>query len=84
LAFWERAGAAERGFESTKRSIEKKFPQVRAILSSYGIETTRLYVEEGMREMRRPGLRPERVLQVLEREKPKVPLKVLKGSRKGS
>jgi NTE family protein len=84
LAFWERARAAERGFESAKRSIEKKFPQIRAILSSYGIETTRLYVEEGMRKMRRSGRRSEGVLQVLEHEKPKVPLKVLKGSRKNT
>jgi NTE family protein len=84
LAFWERAHAAERGFDSAKRSIEKKFPQIRAILSSYGIETTRLYVEEGMREMRRSSRRSEGVLQVLEREKPKVLLKVLKGSRKST
>jgi hypothetical protein len=82
LAFWERARAAERGFESVKSSIERKYPQVRAILSNYGIETTRVYVEEDLRQMRRSGERPERILQVLEHEKPKVPLKVLRGSRK--
>ena len=82
LAFWERARAAERGFESVKTSIERKYPQVRAILSCYGIETTRVYVEEDMRRMRRSGARPEGVLQVLEHEKPRVPLKVLRGSRR--
>ena len=84
LAFWERARAAERGFESVKTSIERKYPQVRAILSSYGIETTRVYVEEDLRQMRRSGQQPGKVLQVLEHEKPKVPLKVLRGSRKPS
>jgi NTE family protein len=84
LAFWERARAAERGFESVKTSIERKFPQVRAILSYYGIETTRVYVEEDLRQMRRSGERPEKVLQVLEHEKPRVPLKVLRGSHKPS
>jgi predicted acylesterase/phospholipase RssA len=83
LAFWERARAAERGFQSVKMSIERKYPQVRAILSSYGIETTRIYVEEDMRQMRRTA-RPEKVLQVLEHEKPKIPLKVIRGTRKPS
>ena len=84
LAFWDRAQSAERGFHSVKTSIEKKYPQVRGILSSYGIETTRIYVEEDMRQMRRSGRRSDRVLKVLEREMPKVPIKVLRGSRKST
>jgi predicted acylesterase/phospholipase RssA len=84
LAFWDRARAAERGFQSVKTSIEKKYPQVRAILSSYGIETTRIYVEEDLRRMKRSGRGSDKVLQVLEREMPKVPIKVLRGSRKSS
>jgi hypothetical protein len=84
LAFWDRARAAERGFQSVKTSIEKKYPQVRAILSSYGIETTRIYVEDDLRRMKRSGRGSDKVLQVLEREMPKVPIKVLRGSRKSS
>jgi NTE family protein len=84
LAFWDRARAAERGFQSVQNSIEKKYPEVRAILSSYGIETTRIYVEEDIRRLKRSGRGSEKVLQVLEREMPKVPIKVLRGSRKSS
>ena len=65
-------------------SIEKKYPQVRAILASYGLETTRIYVEEDMRQMKRSAKRPDKVMQILEREMPKVPIKVLRGSRKSS
>ncbi len=84
LAFWERSSAAERGFHSVKTSIEKKYPQVRAILASYGIETTRIYVEKDMRQMKRSAKRPDKVIQILERELPKVPIKVLRSSRKSS
>ncbi|MDP3939448.1 MAG: patatin-like phospholipase family protein [Deltaproteobacteria bacterium] len=87
LAFWDRAQSAERGFHSVKTSIEKKYPQVRGILSSYGIETTRIYVEEDIRQMRKAGRRSDhsaKVLRVLERETPKVPIKLLGGSRKST
>jgi predicted acylesterase/phospholipase RssA len=84
LAFWDRATAAERGFESVQRSIAKKYPQIRAILSSYGLETTRIYVEEDLRQLKKSGQRPENVLRILEREMPKIPIKVLRGSRKSS
>jgi len=74
----------EQGFRSVKTSIEKKYPQVRAILASYGLETTRIYVEEDMRQMRKSSKRSNNAMQVLEREVPKVPIKVLRGSRKSS
>lgn len=84
LAFWDRAVAVERGFLSVKTSIEKKYPQVRAILDSYGLETTRIYVEEDMRQMKRSAKRSDNVMQILKREVPKVPIKVLRSSRKSS
>ncbi len=38
LAFWERHRAAQRGFESTCESIEKKFHQLKRIMNAYGIQ----------------------------------------------
>lgn len=38
LAFWERQRAAQRGFESVKESIERKYYLLKPIFSAYGIE----------------------------------------------
>ena len=51
LAFWARARAAELGFLSVKQSIEKKYPTIKKILSSYGIDTTMMYLEEDSKKI---------------------------------
>ena len=38
MAFWERRKAAKRGFLSVKASIQKRYPELKRILSAYGIQ----------------------------------------------
>jgi NTE family protein len=46
LAFWERRVAAEHGYLSVTRSIERQFERFREILGSYGIQLTRRETRE--------------------------------------
>lgn len=38
MAFWERRRAAIRGYESVQASIRRKYPQLKAILNTHGIQ----------------------------------------------
>ena len=53
LAFWEQTKAAEHGYLSVKQSVEKKYPLVKKILNSYGIETTMIYLNEAEQKIAR-------------------------------
>jgi len=52
LAFWERRVAAEHGYLSVARSIERQFERVRQILGSYGIQLTRRETRERLEKIR--------------------------------
>jgi len=41
LAFWERHRAAQRGFDSARESIEKKYHQLKRIMNAYGVRLKR-------------------------------------------
>lgn len=51
VAFWERAKAAELGFLSVKQSVERHYPMIKKILSSHGIDSTMMYVEEDSKKI---------------------------------
>ena len=41
LSFWDRQQAAQKGYESVRESIERKFPILKRILNAYGIDVGR-------------------------------------------
>ena len=51
LAFWERARAAELGFLSVKQSVEKQYPLIKKILSTYSVDTTMMYLDEDSKKL---------------------------------
>ncbi len=66
FAFWNRAKAAKHGFYSVKSSIEERFDELSAILSSYGIEMTRDVVARDEAKIKKAANDEEAILNVLE------------------
>lgn len=83
FAFWTRARAAKSGFESVRRSIEKKFDRLKAILNAYGIEISREVVDQDEAKIKRAANDDEEILEVLEGQDntPKGRLRVISGGR---
>jgi len=75
LAFWERVKAAEYGFASVKDDIERDYSIIKKVLSSYGFETTMLYLQQNAEKIEKSE--GESSLDILSREKLKKEIKVL-------
>jgi NTE family protein len=76
VAFWQRAKAAERGFLSVKQSLEEKYPALKKILGSYGIETSMIHIEEDAKKMESTPY-DEAVIGVLGKERLKRDIKLV-------
>ena len=81
LTFWNRAKAARLGFESVRRSIAHRYPEIKRILNSYGIEMSDDKIQADISSMARSGYRDETVMTVLEKdaEAPRPALRVVGG-----
>ncbi|MBL7685159.1 MAG: patatin-like phospholipase family protein, partial [Deltaproteobacteria bacterium] len=79
FAFWNRARAAKHGFESVKQSIEERFEEISAILSSYGIEMTREFVKRDEEKMKKAANDEDAIMNVLEGQSPRRRLRVISG-----
>lgn len=66
--YWERAKAAELGYLSVKQSIEKHHPLIKKILSSYGIDTTMMYIDEDSKKLQSTP-QDEAVISILGKER---------------
>lgn len=82
FAFWNRAKAAKLGFESVKESIDEKFDEISAILSSYGIEMTRDVVARDEAKIQKAVHDDEVIMEVLEGHSPRRRLRVIAGGEK--
>ncbi len=82
FAFWNRAKAAKLGFESVRESIEEKFDEISAILSSYGIEMTRDVVARDEAKIQKAVHDDEVIMEVLEGHSPRRRLRVISGGEK--
>ncbi len=58
VAFWERRGAAEHGFESVKLSLSRHHDALRAILAAYGIKVDLGAIGDVLRRGRAEGAPP--------------------------
>lgn len=67
LTFWNRAKAARLGFESVRRSISQRYPEIQKILNSYGIEMSDDKIQRDVTSMQRSGYKDEAVMSVLEK-----------------
>lgn len=76
IAFWQRAKAAERGFLSAKQSLEEKYPMLKKVLGSYGIETSMIHIEEDAKKMESEPY-DEAVIGVLGKERLKRDIKLV-------
>jgi len=68
INFWERAKSAEHGYISVKNSIEKRYPDIKRIFSSYGIESTMIFLEEDAQKMKKAPF-DESIIGILGKEK---------------
>jgi len=75
LAFWERMKAAEYGFASVKDDLERDYPIIKKVLSSYGFETTMLYLQQSAEKIEKN--KGESTLEILSQTKVKKDIKVL-------
>ncbi len=78
LAFWQRAKAAKCGFSSVRESIERHFDPISKILNVYGIEMSREQVDLDYSKIMKTE-DDETTMKVLEKEKPRRRLRVVKG-----
>ncbi len=77
VAFWNRAKAAKKGFESVIFSIEEEYDEIKEILRPYGLEITKHFVREFLEKLRKVSYSDEAVLDILERETPVRKLKII-------
>ncbi len=82
FAFWNRAKAAQHGFDSVRKSIDDNFEEFSAILSSYGIEMTREVVRRDEVKMKRAANDEDAIMNVLEGASPRRRLRVISGGEK--
>jgi len=83
FAFWTRANAAKTGFESVRTSILSHFDEIKAILSSYGIEMSRELVEQDAAKIKKAANDDREIMEVLEgRGFAKGKLRIILGGRK--
>ncbi len=77
VAFWHRAKAAKKGFESVIFSAEEEYDEIKEILKPYGIEITRHFIREYLEKLRKASYSDEAVLDILEQETPARKLKII-------
>ncbi|MDP8257058.1 MAG: patatin-like phospholipase family protein [Candidatus Alcyoniella australis] len=68
LNFWESAKSAEHGYISFKESLEKRYPEIKAIFNSYGLETTMIFLDEDTKKMKKAPF-DESIIGILGKEK---------------
>ncbi|OGQ06387.1 MAG: hypothetical protein A2W61_07855 [Deltaproteobacteria bacterium RIFCSPLOWO2_01_44_7] len=69
FALGHRLHAAQLGFESVRNSIEEKYEEIAAILSTYGIKMSRANVEQEYRKMHKKKPDPFMLQKILEEGK---------------
>lgn len=79
FAFWTRAKAAKLGFESTYRSINSRFDEIKAILGSYGIDMSRELVDNDEAKMRKASNDDTAIMSILESTSKGQKLKLIAG-----
>ncbi len=77
VAFWNRAKAAKKGFESVIFSIEEEYDEIKEILKPYGLEITKHFVRDYLEKLRKVSYSDEAVLDILEQETPPRKLKII-------
>ncbi len=77
VAFWQRAKAAKKGFESVIFSIEEDYDEIKETLKPYGLEITKHFVRDFLEKLRRVSYSDEAVLDILEQETPARKLKII-------
>lgn len=81
LFFWNRAKAANHGFDSVVRSIEAKYESVASLLKKYGMQISRDTIRKDKRRMEKYDFDDSPATAAPEQEPPKSKLKVVSGGK---
>jgi len=81
LFFWNRAKAAQHGFDSVSKSINENFDRVAKILRKYGVEMTKEIVNLDTQKIAQSHFDDKTIMDVLEHQQPKRKLNILQGGK---